>query len=51
MADTVGLYRTKLANGMEVAYIDKGVKNPLGMPKEAYEEKGYKPAWKDLPEK
>lgn len=51
MAETVGVYRTKLPNGVEVAYVDKGVKNPIGIARERYEEQGYKPPYDELPEK
>jgi hypothetical protein len=51
MADAKGLYRTTLPNGMEVAYVDKGVGNPLGMPRELYEQAGHKPPFDDLPKK
>lgn len=49
MSDAKPLYRTTLPNGMEVAYVDKGTKNPLGLTRELYEKGGYKPAFDDLP--
>ena len=36
---------------MEVAYIDKGMKNPLGLTREMYEKAGYQPVFDDLPPK
>ena len=51
MAETKGLYRTTLPNGMEVVYVDKGMKNPLGMTRENYEAAGYEPAYDKLPQK
>lgn len=51
MPESIGLYRATLDNGMEVAYIDKGAKNPLGMPRAMYEEKGYLPKYDELPTK
>lgn len=51
MAETTGVYRTVLDNGMEVAYVDKGIGKPLGLPRNVYEEKGYAPSYEDLPEK
>lgn len=49
--ETKGLYRTTLPNGMEAAYVDKGVGKPFGIPRASYEEQGYKPDYEDLPEK
>lgn len=46
---TKGVYRTVI-NGMEVAYVDKGVGNPLGIPRARYEEQGYQPPFEELPE-
>ena len=46
-----GLHRATLPNGMEVAYIDKGVGKPLGIPRDRYEEQGYEPAYEELPVK
>jgi hypothetical protein len=51
MSDAKPLYRTTLPNGMEVAYVDKGTKNPLGLTRELYEKGGYSPAFDDLPQK
>lgn len=51
MAESKGLYRTVLPNGMEVAYVDKGTKFPLGLPREAYVAAGHKPPYEELPEK
>lgn len=50
MSETKGVYRSKLPNGAEVAYIDKGVGKPLGILRERYEEQGYKPSFEKLPE-
>lgn len=50
MSDTKGLYRKTLPNGMEVAYVDKGVGKPFGLPRDRYEEQGYKPDFDTLPE-
>ena len=36
---------------MEVAYIDKGMKNPLGLTREMDEKAGYQPVFDDLPPK
>lgn len=49
MSNGTPLYRTTLANGMEVAYVDKGAKNPIGLTREMYEKAGYTPAFDDLP--
>lgn len=51
MSTTKGLYRTELANGMQVAYVDKGVGKPFGIPRDNYESQGYKPAFDSLPKK
>jgi len=51
MSNATGLYRTKHDNGMEIAFIDKGVGKPLGIPRDRYETSGYKPSWNELPEK
>ncbi|MEO8530002.1 MAG: hypothetical protein ABI459_02160 [Deltaproteobacteria bacterium] len=51
MAETKGLYRTTLPNGMEVAYVDKGFKNPLGLTREMYEAAGHQPPYEELPKK
>ncbi len=51
MSESKPLYRTILPNGMEVAYIDKGMKNPLGLTREMYEKAGYQPVFDDLPPK
>lgn len=51
MSDAKPLYRTILPNGMEVAYVDKGTKSPLGLTREMYEKSGYTPAFEDLPKK
>jgi len=51
MSDGKPLYRTTLANGMEVAYVDKGTKNPLGLTRELYDKAGYKPPFDELPAK
>lgn len=50
MSETKGLHRTKLPNGMEVAYVDKGVGKPIGVPRDRYEAQGYQPAFDTLPE-
>ena len=50
MSETKGLHRTKLPNGMEVAYVDKGVGKPIGVPRDRYEAQGYQPAFDKLPE-
>ena len=50
MSEAKGVYRTT-ANGMEVAFIDKGIGNPIGVPRDRYEANGYKPAFDSLPEK
>jgi len=50
MSEAKGVYRTT-ASGMEVAFIDKGIGSPIGIPRERYEESGYKPAFDALPEK
>ena len=51
MSETKGVYKSTLPNGMEVAYVDKGVGKPLGIPRESYESNGYSPSYDDLPEK
>ena len=51
MSETKPLYRTTLPNGMEVAYVDKGLANPLGLTRELYEKGGYKPPFDELPVK
>lgn len=48
---TKGVNRATLPDGTEIAYIDKGIGNPLGIPRARYEEQGYEPAYDDLPEK
>jgi hypothetical protein len=45
------LYRTTLANGLEVAYVDKGAKNPIGLTRDLYEKGGYQPPFDELPTK
>lgn len=50
MSETKGLHRSTLPNGMEVAYVDKGVGKPLGIPRDRYEQQGYEPAFDKLPE-
>lgn len=51
MSEAKGLYRTTAKNGMEVAFIDKGLGNALGIPRERYESSGYTPPFDQLPEK
>ncbi|WP_213546100.1 hypothetical protein [Vannielia litorea] len=51
MSEATGVYRTTHSSGMEVAFIDKGVGNPIGIPRERYESNGYKPAFDELPQK
>jgi hypothetical protein len=51
MSDAKPLYRTTLPNGMEVAYVDKGTANPLGLTREMYEKAGYQPPFEELPKK
>lgn len=51
MSDAKPLYRTTLPSGIEVAYVDKGLTNPLGLTRELYEKAGYTPAFDDLPRK
>ena len=51
MPDAKPLYRTTLPNGMEVAYVDKGTKSPLGLTRELYERAGYAPTFDELPQK
>lgn len=51
MSEATGVSRTQLPNGMEFAYIDKGVGKPMGIPREQYDAKGYQPAYDELPEK
>ncbi|WP_176473907.1 hypothetical protein [Actibacterium ureilyticum] len=51
MSEATGVYRTKAANGLEFAFIDKGVGKPIGIPRDQYETKGYKPTYDNLPEK
>ena len=45
-----GLYRTKLPNGTDVAYVDKGQGKTIGLTRESYEQKGYQPDFEALPE-
>jgi hypothetical protein len=51
MSDAKPLYRTTLANGLEVAYVDKGTKFPLGLTRELYEKAGHQPPFDELPKK
>ncbi|SMX45323.1 hypothetical protein [Actibacterium lipolyticum] len=51
MSETSGVNRTKLANGLEFAFIDKGVGKLIGIPREQYEANGYQPPFESLPEK
>ena len=51
MSETKGIYRTVHTNGMEIAFVDKGVGTPLGIPRERYETNGYQPPYDSLPEK
>jgi hypothetical protein len=51
MPDGKPLYRTALANGMEVAYVDKGVGKPFGLTRDLYERSGYQPPFDELPKK
>jgi hypothetical protein len=51
MSDAKPLYRTTLPNGMEVAYVDKGTKSPLGLTREMYEKAGHQPPFDELPKK
>lgn len=51
MSTTTGVYRTVHTNGMEIAFVDKGVGKPLGIPRERYEANGYQPPFDALPEK
>ena len=51
MSDATGLYRTVHTNGMEIAFIDKGLGTPLGIPRERYESNGYQPPFESLPKK
>ncbi len=51
MSEATGVYRMKHANGMEFAFIDKGVGKPIGIPRDQYEAKGYQPKYDSLPEK
>ena len=48
MSDAKPLYRTTLANGLEVAYVDKGTKFPLGLTRELYEKAGHQPPFDEL---
>ena len=50
MTETKGVYRSKLPNGTEVAFVDKGVGKPFGLMRDRYEEQGYQPRFEDLPE-
>lgn len=50
MSEVKGLYRQKHANGMEFAFIDKGVGKPFGIPRASYEQQGYAPKYDELPE-
>lgn len=45
-----GVYRTKLPNGAEVAYIDKGNGKTIGVMRDRYEAQGYVPAFEELPQ-
>lgn len=49
MSEAKPLNRTSLPNGMEVAYVDKGLANPLGLTRELSAEGGYKPPFDELP--
>lgn len=41
-----------MANGMEVAFVDKGMGTaPIGIPRDRYEAQGYEPPYENLPEK
>ena len=51
MSEAKGLWKTTHPSGMEIAYIDKGVGSPLGIPRERYEANGYQPPFDKLPEK
>lgn len=51
MSEAKGVYRIKNANGMEFAFVDKGVAKPIGIPRDQYEAKGYQPKYDSLPEK
>lgn len=46
-----GVYRSKLPNGAEVAYVDKGQGKTIGVLRDRYIEQGYTPAFEELPEK
>jgi len=49
MSDGTGVYRSTHSSGMEVAFVDKGLGKPIGIPRDRYEEKGYQPSFEDLP--
>ncbi len=51
MSEATGVYRTKHSSGMDIVFIDKGVGEPLGIPRDRYEAKGYQPPFDKLPEK
>ena len=51
MTETTGVSRGKHSSGIEIAYVDKGVGNPIGIPRDQYEANGYKPSFDSLPEK
>jgi len=50
MSEATGVYRTE-KSGMEIAFVDKGIGNPIGIPRERYEANGYKPPFEKLPKK
>ncbi|MEM9318540.1 MAG: hypothetical protein AAGA70_05995 [Pseudomonadota bacterium] len=51
MSDTKGVHRSRLPNGAEVAFVDKGVGKPFGIMRDRYEEQGYQPPFDELPER
>jgi hypothetical protein len=51
MSETTGLYRSVHSSGMEIAFVDKGVGKPFGIPRENYEKNGYQPPFEQLPQK
>lgn len=46
-----GVYRTKLPNGSEVAYVEKENGKTIGVMRDRYEAQGYTPSYEELPEK
>lgn len=51
MSEATGLYRSTHSSGMEIAFVDKGVGKPFGIPRDRYEAAGYQPPFENLPQK